>query len=287
MLRRQGNGRPPMNFLGSPPTRGILRPLRTNGNIGVGTGDNEPEATLDVRSGGDGRGIPQVQIVQTESGGVARIRFRVSLAAGEWAAPSDIDVGLGRLDVSIEGQHVLTLTTRGDVGIGTEDPRSTLDVRGSLAVEDLNVAGTTSTGILEITGGSDLAERVAVSGEEDIRPGAVLVIDERNPGLLRLSDTPYDRRVAGVVSGAGGLGPGMTLMGELGDGRRKTVALAGRVFCQAVAPIELGDLLTTSDVVGHAMKVTTECSAQGAILGKAMTRLEHGSGLVLALVSLQ
>jgi len=54
-----------------------------------------------------------------------------------------------------------------------------------------------------------------------------------------------------------------------------------------VFPIKPGDLLTTSDTPGHAMKVTEHPRAQGAILGKAMSSLESGTGLVLVLVTLQ
>ena len=52
-------------------------------------------------------------------------------------------------------------------------------------------------------------------------------------------------------------------------------------------PIKPGDLLTTSDTPGHAMKVTDYAKAQGAIIGKAMSSLEKGRGLVLVLVTLQ
>ena len=49
-----------------------------------------------------------------------------------------------------------------------------------------------------------------------------------------------------------------------------------------------GDLLTTSDTPGHAMKVTDPDRACGAILGKAMGRLARGEkGHVLVLVTLQ
>jgi hypothetical protein len=69
------------------------------------------------------------------------------------------------------------------------------------------------------------------------------------------------------------------------------VALTGRVYCLCDASsggIEPGDLLTTSDTPGHAMKVTDHARAQGAIIGKAMTRLAQGeTGRVLVLVSLQ
>jgi len=68
------------------------------------------------------------------------------------------------------------------------------------------------------------------------------------------------------------------------------VALSGRVYCWADAStgaIRPGDLLTTSSIPGHAMKVSDHTRALGAIIGKAMTSLEKGKGLVLVLVSLQ
>jgi hypothetical protein len=68
------------------------------------------------------------------------------------------------------------------------------------------------------------------------------------------------------------------------------VALVGRVYVWADASygsIEPGDLLTTSDTPGHAMKVTDYERAKGAIIGKAMSSLEEGRGLVLVLVTLQ
>jgi hypothetical protein len=118
----------------------------------------------------------------------------------------------------------------------------------------------------------------------------VLVIDEQNPGRLKLSEEPYDTRVAGVVSGANGVSPGIQMHQEgLLEGGRN-VALSGRVYVMADASngqIKPGDLLTTSSTPGHAMKVTDHAKAQGAILGKAMTSLKNGKGGVLVLVSLQ
>ena len=46
-------------------------------------------------------------------------------------------------------------------------------------------------------------------------------------------------------------------------------------------------MLTTSATPGHAMKATDLGAAQGAIIGKAMTPLDDGRGLVLVLVNLQ
>jgi hypothetical protein len=66
--------------------------------------------------------------------------------------------------------------------------------------------------------------------------------------------------------------------------------LTGRVYVLADAThgaIRPGDLLTTSGTPGHAMKVANHAKAQGAILGKAMSGLSDGKGLVLVLVTLQ
>ncbi len=151
--------------------------------------------------------------------------------------------------------------------------------------------GRVMTPVLEITGGADLAEPFAMSeGEETVRAGSVLVIDDENPGSLKLCRQAYDRRVAGIVSGAGGIDPGITLNKDgLVEGGRN-VALSGRVYALAETSngvIEPGDLLTTSEVEGHAMKATDPGRASGAVIGKAMSRLETGRGLVLVLVSLQ
>jgi hypothetical protein len=144
---------------------------------------------------------------------------------------------------------------------------------------------------ITIEGGADLAEPFPMSGAgETISEGEVVVIDENNPGRLKLSHQAYDPRVAGVVSGANGIHPGIQMQqqGLLEGG--KNVALSGRVYVQADASngaIAPGDLLTTAETPGCAMKVTDHARAQGAILGKAMSPLSHGQGTVLVLVTLQ
>ena len=143
--------------------------------------------------------------------------------------------------------------------------------------------------ILELGEGLDYAEGFDVSTDERrVGPGTVLVIDPENPGELAISTRAYDRKVAGIVAGAKGLGSGVRLGGGEFD---QDVALAGRVYCNVVAtdqPIEPGDLLTTSDLEGFAMKIGDYTRAQGAILGKAMEPLAKGErGQILVLVTLQ
>jgi hypothetical protein len=149
-------------------------------------------------------------------------------------------------------------------------------------------------------GGGDFSENFDISPSsasspdvktKAIEPGLVVSIDLANPGKLVVSRRAYDRRVAGIISGAGGINPGLVMgqKGSIADGKQP-VALSGRVwvYCDAIRnPIKPGDLLTTSTTPGHAMKVRNYQKAQGAIIGKAMTPLKGGRGLVLALVSLQ
>jgi hypothetical protein len=146
------------------------------------------------------------------------------------------------------------------------------------------------TGVLEIKGGSDVAEPFPVRSHGEIPEGAVVVIDESTTGGLAVSSVPYDPRVAGVVTGAGGIRPGITLSRGPVDEDEELVALAGRVFSLATTEngsIRPGDLLTTSSLPGHAMRATDREASFGATLGKAMSSLEEGTGLVLVLVNLQ
>ncbi len=146
----------------------------------------------------------------------------------------------------------------------------------------------------QLTGGADISEHFDISATRDRMeplPGFLVSIDAENPGDLLVSRTAYDRTVAGIVSGANGINPGFTLVQEGTETEGQfPVALSGRVYAWADASqhsIVPGDLLTTSEIPGHAMKVTDHTLANGSVIGKAMSSLDEGKGLVLVLVSLQ
>jgi hypothetical protein len=136
--------------------------------------------------------------------------------------------------------------------------------------------------------GADCAEHFDTAGARQIEPGTVVVIDE--DGALRESSVAYDRKVAGVVSGAGAYRPGIVLDGDSSRKDRALEAVVGKVYCKADArhgPIELGDLLTTSPTPGHAMRAGDPTRAFGAVIGKALWPMSDGCGLIPMLVALQ
>ncbi|CCH53747.1 hypothetical protein BN8_02868 [Fibrisoma limi BUZ 3] len=238
------------------------------GKVKVGTTDNE--ARFSVASESD----MQLKLINPGNGGAA---WRIGVANSGWAA------GDGKLVFSktaSSADATMVITPAGKVGIGLTTPSETLQING-----------TTSTKVLKITGGADFAEHFDIGPDKTILPGTVVSIDPAKPGQLRVARQAYDKTVAGIVSGAGDVQPGM-LMGQAGTlaSGQHPVALTGRVYCRVDAQygaIRPGDLLTTSPTAGHAMKASDGGQAQGAILGKAMTALDAGTGLVLVLVSLQ
>lgn len=152
---------------------------------------------------------------------------------------------------------------------------------------DLNVNGNVNVmGDVQLVG-ADLAEEFGVVGDDGVEPGCVVVL--AGDDTVRVSDQPYDRRVAGVVSGAGSYRPGLVLDRQAGA-HRLPLALTGKVWCKVDAdcsPVELGDMLTTSPTPGHAMRASDPARAFGAVIGKALGSLHSGRGLVPVLVALQ
>lgn len=155
-------------------------------------------------------------------------------------------------------------------------------------VGDASVSGTLSVGGDIVLEGADCAEEFDLQTALDLDPGTVVVLD--NTGSLEASWQSYDRKVAGVISGAGDFRPGMILDRRGNSKKRAPIALMGKVYCKVDAQygaVEVGDLLTTSPTSGHAMKASDAARAFGAVIGKALRSLPSGKALVPILVTLQ
>jgi hypothetical protein len=297
----------------------------TSSGSGVHGKSNSPQAAgvLGENTGG-GAGV----LGQGSFNGVQGTSSNPS-ASGVWGENSASGYGVGGKSAGGPGVHGESVGGDGVVGI-TSDPNHSgvaavngstghglwvsnqpggqaaghfqgdVEVIGKLTAEDITGAlvtclnGLKLIGDLNCIGGDiilahgDCAEDFEMSGAVDIDPGAVVVID--SGGGIKQCDRPYDKRVAGVVSGAGDCKPGIILGRQQLQENKRPVALVGKVFCKVDAgysPIEVGDLLTTSPTLGHAMKASDQGCAFGAVLGKALRPLPSGLGLVPVLVALQ
>lgn len=183
-----------------------------------------------------------------------------------------------RVDTATGAIEQMRITADGKVGIATPNPQFRLEVNGDIGVTNGDI----------ILTNADCAEDFDICDLEQAEPGTVMVLGDE--GKLEKSQRSYDKRVAGVISGAGDYKPGIVLDKQQSRSGRKPVALLGKVFCKADAQfgaIEVGDLLTTAPTPGHAMKADDPVKAFGSVIGKALRPLAEGRGLIPILIALQ
>jgi len=125
------------------------------------------------------------------------------------------------------------------------------------------------------SGMSDIGEYINVVGDESqYEAGDVLSASTLQAVHFEKSSTPYDYKLAGVVTETAGLIAGG---GEDNHGNI-IIALAGRVpvkVSTANGPIKIGDYLTSSDILGVAVKAIEP----GPVLGMALENFDGSTSL--------
>jgi hypothetical protein len=182
----------------------------------------------------------------------------------------------GVLGISDNGNGVSGISQNGVGVFGSGGHRAGL-FQGNIEV----------TGDVQLTGG-DCAEDFNIACADRAEPGTIMVLGDG--GMLQPREMAYDKRVVGVISGAGNYKPGIVLDKHGPQANRKPIALVGKVYCKVDAQygaVETGDLLTTSPTPAHAMRASDQVKAFGAVIGKALRPLAVGQGLIPILVALQ
>jgi hypothetical protein len=270
----------------------------------VGIREREPAAVLDINEVGD-LGIPSILSRNTTK---------------DFAVPEGEEIQFGLYDV---GRKIFTETMRisKNVGIGTASPKAKLEVvendvvqfpilglqrnpdSYNKFVEGFDNPGDNPRRKFHIdrngtfVAGSDFAEALPVAGDKTgYEPGDVLVLSTGGLNKVEKCRQAHDDRIAGVYSTRPAV-LGADKNGETRvDDDEIPVAIVGIVPTKvsalngAIAP---GDLLTTSEIPGHAMKATptmvngVAIYPAGTILGKAIEPLQNGTGVIKVLLMLR
>ena len=265
-----------------------------DGNVGIGTAT--PGSLLHLNSSTNGNVLLDIQNMNT--GGSAQAVLQLTADSGNAhmlvgsAAGGDhlrIQSGSGlsggmtlrtlaAADITFSPNDVAAMTVKsgGTVAIGTTVTTQKLTVNGSI-----NASGPGNIYYEgNLTGyGADLAELVFGS---NVEAGDVVILDPANDEAVIKSIIAYDTRVAGIVS----TDPSHLMSADKGN---VPLALAGRVPVKVSAEngmVQRGDLLTTSNTPGYAMKCISKTECAGAIVGKAMENMQGDKDMITALVVL-
>lgn len=283
----------------------VIELMRLTSGSRVGIGTSTPSFKLDLQGGsinasgglciaGDCKSAWS-QVLQWTASGTAINYGAGNVGIGVPSPTTKLDVNgtVNATALTVSGTPVVSSQwntsgtainyATGNVGVNTPNPAEKLHVTGNVKI----------VGSIDVTGNinakyQDMAEWVESS--QELPAGTVVVLDPTKSNQVIASTQSYDSRVAGVIS----LRPGVVL-GERGEGR-VLVATTGRVRVKVEAtngPIQIGDLLVTSEKSGVAMKsVPVEIGGvrihrPGTLIGKALEPLAEGIGEILVLLSLQ
>ncbi|MEJ7588726.1 MAG: hypothetical protein WKI04_14290 [Ferruginibacter sp.] len=232
-------------------------------------------------------------------GGAAGVNGDISLKNDKNIETVKIDGGNGNIilggagdidgDITIKnttGNDVIVLSGNGDIFVGGIGSNGDIVVKNSNDVETIKIKG--SSGDIEFLN-ADFAEDFDIEEAVIARavPGTVMTLNDK--GKLVPCHKNYDSKVIGVIAGAGKYKPGI-VMDKSGAPNRLPVAIMGKVYCKVDArkePIKTGDLITTSETEGYAMKAADRTQAFGTVIGKALQPAAGGVSIIPILVNLQ
>jgi hypothetical protein len=281
-------------------------PTMNSGRIGTDTHAGYFHGDVSVTDGALGIGVET-------PGDALDVAGEVDITSGDYHETLDVQntysAGVGRVVNFDRTEDPSTANDILEISVPATAPDNFQFIecdRGGVIEWAVQGNGTTTARAAHISQDVQLSEMMAVrGGARSTEPGDVMVIDPASGRTLARSYEARSTLVAGIYCAEPGLvgsSRGWVRDGATDEGRAATysledmaaefgeipLALVGVVPCRVSAEngaISPGDLLVTSGTPGHAMRDASP--APGTIVGKALGRLDVGTGTIDVLVALQ
>ncbi|MFA6198757.1 MAG: hypothetical protein WC734_06450, partial [Patescibacteria group bacterium] len=280
--------------------------ISDGGNVGIGT--TSPFTPLTVIANASSK----LGLAMVENGSTKGLELGVNLGEGfiqawdrtnsaafpYYFAGTSISFLTGGVNPSTDRK--MTITSTGNVGIGTTTPTSGLHIgsvaagkkvmiaNGALCVDNNDsCAGATAGTIYAVNGtvqGADYAEYF-YSADTRLKPGEVVCVDVERDNAVERCDRGHDNNIMGIVSTNPSITGNNSPAVESDPAHYAVIGMLGQVDAFVSAengPIRVGDSLTSaSSTPGYAMRA----DAGDSTVGVALESLESGDGKIKVLIS--
>ncbi|MFH0854588.1 MAG: hypothetical protein V1891_03795, partial [bacterium] len=262
-------------------TNWIANSVIYNDGTNVGIGTTAPNAQLEIYKSNAGAVTEALRLYNP--GGTENTGVKIAFGGGgtynekAYIAGFFESGGVGQMALGVHGSEIIRLDENGNVGIGTTNPGANkLKVQGAAEItNDLIIGGALSAS------GADMAEEFTT--EKDIEEGTVVIMGDEGYKSAKPCDSDYDTKVIGVVSD----NPAV-IMGKVDSAHKAIIAISGVVTVKVNSKngiIKKGDLLTSSNMEGYAMKAID--AKIGTVIGKALEECDEEKCKIKALINLQ
>jgi hypothetical protein len=174
--------------------------------------------------------------------------------------------------ITVTGAFAVTQTTT----LNSGNNATAIINGGTNGVGNIGASGSAFNTVFARATSAQYADLAEIYTSDQQYPGGTVVVFGGESEVTQ-SHSPYDTRIAGVVS----TNPAY-LMNDTETG--VPVALQGRVPCRVLGPVDRGDVLVSSHIAGIAQRLDPAKWAPGCVIGKALQAIDSADISIIEVV---